>query len=217
MKHLVLTDIDRTVLESYKVVLDGLSAYLGSGYELILHSLESLEHSVVKIVNGHYTGRTEGSPITAYALEYLDYAKTLQTPAAKCYFNKKNGKTLKSVTIPIQGENRRIIGLLCINFHTEISFSEFFSAFIPPQVNEFQVSETFSSRTEDLIADSVASARTTVYADNSIPVTVKNKEIIRRLYTKGIFNMKEAVVQVADLLGISKNTVYLHLRNIENN
>ena len=46
MNYLTLTETDKTILESYKTVLDGLAEYLGDGYELILHSLENLEHSV---------------------------------------------------------------------------------------------------------------------------------------------------------------------------
>ena len=32
----------------------------------------------------------------------------------------------------------------------------------------------------------------------------------------GIFNMKDSVVKGAALLGISKNTVYMHIRNFKN-
>lgn len=66
-----LTPTDRQILNSYAHMLDGLGAYLGEGYELVLHSLESLDHSVIKIINGHYTSRKEGSPITDLALKML--------------------------------------------------------------------------------------------------------------------------------------------------
>lgn len=88
-KYLVLTKTDRIILESYKVVLDGLSKYLGDGYELILHSLEDLEHSVIKIINGHYTGRVEGAPITDLALSMLNKIKEKKEPQPLSYFNKK--------------------------------------------------------------------------------------------------------------------------------
>ncbi len=42
----------------------------------------------------------------------------------------------------------------------------------------------------------------------------KNKEIVSILYQKGIFNLKDSVVTIADHLGISKNTVYMHIRNM---
>uniref|UniRef100_UPI000B20528B PAS domain-containing protein n=1 Tax=Clostridium sp. NkU-1 TaxID=1095009 RepID=UPI000B20528B len=39
---------------------------------MVLHSLEDTEHSVIKIINGHHTGRTEGMPITDLALLMLE-------------------------------------------------------------------------------------------------------------------------------------------------
>ena len=44
----------------------------------------------------------------------------------------------------------------------------------------------------------------------------KNKEIIARLYSKGFFKLKNSVVECAEALGISKNTVYLHIRSCKN-
>ena len=63
----MFTETDFRILDSYKSVLDGLAAYLGDGYEIVLHSLHDLDHSVIKIINGHYTGRREGFPITDLA------------------------------------------------------------------------------------------------------------------------------------------------------
>ena len=63
-RNVMFTETDFRILDSYKSVLDGLAAYLGDGYEIVLHSLHDLDHSVIKIINGHYTGRREGFPIT---------------------------------------------------------------------------------------------------------------------------------------------------------
>lgn len=204
------------ILESYKIVLDGLSQYLGDGYELILHSLEDLEHSVIKIINGHYTGREEGAPITDLALAMLNKIKQDKEPKALSYFNKKNGKSLKSATIPVLGENKRIIGLICINFHMEISLNSFISTFIPEASCDINTTiETFSENVEDLITAALEETKQKVYANATVSSANKNKEIIHLLFQKGIFNMKDAVPKTAAYLGISRNTVYLHLRNME--
>lgn len=203
------------ILESYKIMMDGLSAYLGDGYELILHSLEDLEHSVIKIINGHYTGRTEGAPITDLALTMLDQLKQDENLEARPYFNKKYGSVLKSVTIPVIGEQKRIIGLFCINFHMELAFSTFISGFISDQPSWDHSPENFSKNADSLILSALNEAKDQIYADAAISSSNKNKEIIRSLQQKGIFNMKDAVSTIAENLNISKNTVYLHLRNIE--
>lgn len=213
--YLVLSPTDKVILESYKILLDGLSAYLGEGYEIILHSLEDLDHSVIKIINGHYTERCEGAPITDLALTMLEDLNRRSSLEVKAYFNHKSGKTLKSVTIPVVGEQRRIIGLLCINFHMEISVFNFLTQFLPNEASNISSSETFNKNADGLLISALEDAKAQIYGDKSVNASNKNKEIIRLLYQRGIFNIKDAVASVAEDLGISKNTVYLHLRNIQ--
>lgn len=213
--YLVLSPTDKVILESYKILVDGLSAYLGEGYEIILHSLENLDHSVIKIINGHYTERCEGAPITDLALTMLEDLNRRSSLEVKAYFNHKSGKTLKSVTIPVVGEQRRIIGLLCINFHMEISVFNFLTQFLPNEASNISSSETFNKNVDGLLISALEDAKAQIYGDKSVNASNKNKEIIRLLYQRGIFNIKDAVASVAEDLGISKNTVYLHLRNIQ--
>ena len=66
----IFTDEDRTILNSYKAVVDGVSALIGEHCEIVLHSLEDIEHSAICIANGHNTNRQVGSPITDLALLY---------------------------------------------------------------------------------------------------------------------------------------------------
>ncbi len=55
-----------------------------------------------------------------------------------------------------------------------------------------------------------------VYNDLSISASNKNKEIVSLLYQRGIFNLKDSVITISEQLGISKNTVYMHIRNLNN-
>lgn len=70
------TDEDRTILNSYIAVVEGVSALIGDHCEIVLHSLEDLEHSAMYIANGHNTNRKVGSPITDFALKSL---RSMQT------------------------------------------------------------------------------------------------------------------------------------------
>lgn len=216
--YIILTKSEKLILSSYKILVDGLADYLGNGYEIILHSLENLDQSIIKIINGHYTGRSKGSPITDLALSMLETLKNNNDKKSLSYFNKhKNGVIMKSTTIPITGENDRIIGLLCINFYTDLPLSDILSKFIPSE-SDFQskdeVLETFTEDIDTLIISALEEARLNVMQNLDISTSNKNKEIIRHLNTKGIFNLKDSVVKVATYMGISKNTVYMHLRNM---
>lgn len=218
MGKITLTQKDREILLSYRTMIQALSEYLGTGYELVLHSLDNLDASVIEICNGHYTGRTIGSPITDLALRMLseiekDPAKNIIT----YYANNKAGCPMKSCTIAVRGEHSRVIGLLCINFYLNTSLFDIFKDFSPNLSDTGADTEHFSDNVDDLFENAIQDAVTKVNMNPSISSANRNREIIRILYQQRIFTLKDAVQQVSDHLRISKNTVYLHLRNIENN
>jgi len=74
--------------------------------------------------------------------------------------------------------------------------------------------EYFANNATDTIAEAVNDARNQVMLNASIPTANKNKEIIRIIDKKGFFHIKDSVIKVSKALGVSKNTVYLHLRSI---
>lgn len=216
--NITLTPTDRAILESYKLLCEGLSEYIGDAYEIVLHSLESLEHSVVKIINGYYTGRSEGAPITPLALAMLAKIEAQQERGYITYHTRnKKGEPLKSSTIAIQGEDGRIIGVLCINLYMNTPFAQVIgSFFLDSQTlqEHAQESESLADTAEDLILPAVVAVRSQVMDSAAVSQANKNKEIISRLYARGIFNLKDSVVRTAEILGISKNTVYMHIRNL---
>ena len=221
--NVVLSPLDRIILKSYCSLVDGLSLYLGDGYEVVLHSLEDCSHSVIKIINGYHTRRKEGAPITDLALEMLEkISKAKDTPEAKgiSYSARtRNGEPLWSSTIPIMGEGERIIGLLCINLYLNTSFYNIIQNYAPRRAMDAEWTasrqETFVDSVEDLLESAIHQVRAEVMHDTAILSSRKNKEIITRLHARGIFNLKDAVVRTAAYLNISRNTVYMHIRNLE--
>ena len=205
------------ILESYKNVIDGLADYLGSGYEIVLHSLEDLEHSVIKIINGHHTGRKEGAPITDMALTMLSHMESDEGGRFITYFAKnKLGAPLKASTILIRGEKDRIIALLCINFYLNTPISEIISSWsVPEEGKDHQPSESFVENPAELLDALIKDTTARVESDPAITATNRVKAIIRLLDESGVFKLKGSVVFVAKELDISPNTVYLHLRNLK--
>ena len=212
-----LTKTDKIIMDSYASMIEGLSAYLGSAYEISLHSLEDYNHSVVKIMNGYHSGRSAGAPLTDLALNMLKRITDQGISATESYtaYNAINpaGEHLKSSTIPVIGENGRVIGILCINFYMDSPLSEILQSLAGNNSTRTE-HEHFASSTTDTISEAVNDARNQIMLNASIPAVNKNKEVIRILYEKGIFRIKDSVVEVANALNISKNTVYLHLRSI---
>lgn len=214
--NITLSDAERLVLDSYRNLVDGLADYLCDGYEIVLHSLESVEHAVIAIANGHHTGRGEGSPITDLAMQMLQNIKQNGGNGYTSYFTRNpQGEPLHSSTIVIYGEKHRAIGLLCINFYLNTPFSTIASNHTECTAARPMITETFVDNADELLERVVLQLKEEVDADSSILPSNKNKEIIRRCNKHGIFQIKNAVPSVAQLLNISKNTVYLHLKSIE--
>ncbi|MEI9883406.1 transcriptional regulator [Atlantibacter hermannii] len=209
---------DFEILKSYEAVVDGLAMLIGPHCEIVLHSLQDLKCSAIRIANGEHTGRKIGSPITDLALRMLHDMTGADSSVSKCYFTRaKSGVLMKSVTIAIRNRDQRVIGLLCINMNLDVPFSQIMSTFIPPETpdQEAPSSVNFASSVEDLVMQTLEFTIEEVNADRSVSNNAKNRQIVLNLYEKGIFDIKDAINQVADRLNISKHTVYLYIRQFK--
>ncbi len=209
---------DHEILKSYESVVDGLAMLIGSYCEIVLHSLEDLKCSAVRIANGEHTGRKIGSPITDLALRMLHDMAGDDSSVSKTYFTRaKSGALMKSVTIAIRNREQRVIGLLCINMNLDVPFSQVMQTFMPPQTQEDVPSPVnFASSVDELVAQTLEFTIEEVNADRNVANNVKNRQVVLNLYEKGIFDIKDAINQVADRLNISKHTVYLYIRQFKN-
>lgn len=207
-----LSDEDHAILASYFPVVDGIAALIGEHCEIVLHSLEFLEHSAIYIVNGHNTDRKIGSPITDRALWSLHHMQT--DSVSKPYFTKaKGGGLMKSITIAIRNGKQHVIGLICININLDVPMSQFLQNFIAPQ--EANNSVNFASSVEDLVAQTIETTIEEIQNDRNVANNNKNRQIVTTLFEKGIFDIKDAINQVAEQLDISRHTVYLYIRQLK--
>ena len=212
----ILTEQDKAILRSYLPIAEGVAEFWGENCEVVIHNLARLDSSVMKIINGNHSGRQEGAPISEVTLSFVN--KMVADPSLNhvTYFAKnKRGETFKASISAIKGEKGNIIGLFCINFYLSASLLSLMQTFTPTAKAEHEnISETFVENTEELMLNALEEAKRAVYENLSISSSNKNKEIVAILYQKGIFNLKDSVITIANHLGISKNTVYMHIRNM---
>ncbi|OOE74123.1 hypothetical protein BZG74_07205 [Salinivibrio sharmensis] len=209
-----LNQQDSIILQSYSAVVDGLAALIGEHCEIVLHALDDLNKSAIKIANGENTGRQVGSPITDLALRMLRDIEGSERNFSRAYFTRaKSGTLMKSITVAIRNGDNRIIGLLCININLDAPFSQVLQAFIPDdQAKQAASSVNFASDVEELVDKTVERTVEEVNADKTVSNNTKNRQIVMALYDKGIFDIKDAINRVAARLNISKHTVYLYVR-----
>ena len=205
---------DKIILRSYEAVVDGIASLIGPFCEIVLHSLEDLNTSAIKIANGENTGRQVGSPITDLALKMLQDIEGSERNFSRSYFSRaKGGVLMKSITVAIRNGNNRVIGLLCVNVNLDAPFSQVLQSFMPTEeAKEAASSVNFASDVEELVDQTVERTIEEINADKSVSNNTKNRQIVMELFDKGIFDIKDAINRVAERLNISKHTVYLYIR-----
>lgn len=208
------TPYDKIILKSYEAVVDGIASLIGPFCEIVLHSLEDLNTSAIKIANGENTGRQVGSPITDLALRMLKDIEKSERNFSRSYFTRaKGGVLMKSITVAIRNGDNRVIGLLCINVNLDAPFSQILQSFMPTaDAKDAASSVNFASDVEELVDQTVNRVIEEINTDHTVSNNIKNRQIVMELYDKGIFDIKDAINRVAERLNISKHTVYLYIR-----
>ena len=121
---------------------------------------------------------------------------------------------MRSTTTVIKGTGGYPIGLLCINFDLSTPFNELAAQFTQP-CSASPDSEHFAIDFEDLVLTKVRKIEAEVKSDPSIPVRQKTHEIIVRLHDEGVFKLRKSVPRIAEILSVSRDVIYMHLRALK--
>lgn len=211
---IVLNMESNSIFQLLEKVVEGVARAFGSNCEVVLHSVEDLRHSVVKIVNGHVTGRTEGSPMTDYGLKLLNEADSLGDDVIGVYNTRADdGRLLKSVSILLRNNAGDIIGIMCINIDLTVPLLDFVKEFsTSTEVNYEKAIEHFPATLDELMNETFDALENDTGIQVALNRTEKNKTIVMELYRKGMFKVAGAVDLVAKKMGISRYTVYNYIR-----
>jgi predicted transcriptional regulator YheO len=205
------------LIESLKIVVDGIAKTFGSRCEVVLHDFRNLDHSIVKIANGHITGRSVGAPITDFGLKILR-SGSQETLLINYPSVGKNGRKLKSSTFLFRDRARKPIAALCINFDVSdilsfnLAIQDIFEVSgIAPQEGGVETFEGNMLSTLGTTADRVIKkAGKTVLAMK----TTEKIEIVRELDSQGFFLIKGAVKLLAEKMNVSKFSIYNYLGQV---
>ena len=218
------------ILLNLAPVVRGIAKTFGKDCEVLLHDTTNLESSIVIVENGHVTGRKIGSPMTDLGLYFLqsdlfkdtDFIANYQTES-------KNGEKLKSTTIFIRDDKKKIIGFLCINYalNNLLELRKKIDDFcvVNNMVNNKDVDKSIfnNEEKEEIFAENLDDLleRVFIKAQQKIgkPIEKMQKddklEIVRYLQKKGIFLVKGNIEKIAKRLSVSRYTVYNYLSEIK--
>lgn len=204
------------IVKLFEPVVDAIAETFGKNCEVVLHDLTDLEHSIVKIANGHITGRKVGDPITDLGLRTLK-SHSKDGYLCKSYPTKaKDGRPLKSNSVLIRDPNGNIVGALCINLDiTAYNYiMDVISQICSFSTTEYEIKETFENDVERLL-DNIINEVIGKRKKTILKIDSSEKEaIIRELEDRGVFMIKGAMKKVSETLGISKVSLYKYLESI---
>lgn len=207
-----------TFLKCFDLVVDCIADLFGPNCEVVLHDISDLEHSILKIRNGHVTGRKVGDSMTDVGLEMIKEAENGFSIIGNYNPKTKTGKILKSNAINIRDPEGKHIGILCINLDVNelIQCEQKIRNFY--KVEDERKDKVSEEHFEENIWSIMHEIIDNVIEEHGISIHNLKKEdrleIINKVDKKGLFLIKGAVLQVGKILGISSPTVYKYLEEI---
>lgn len=216
-------DRDRAtkILDLFAQVVEPLAQALGEGCEAVIHDLSNMENSVYAI-GGGVTGRSVGAPPTDLLLQHvLSGAKgNIIGYATKL----PGGREGRSSTIIIRDPSTgTAVGALCLNIDvTNVQQAHHLLGAMlgfDPKTGNDEQSEAPTEAFPRTVAELTSQMVNEVISNSGIPVELMKKshklEVVEELERRGVFQVKEAVEDVATALDVTRFTIYNYLNELQ--
>jgi len=206
------------IIEKFLPLVANLGKTFGDNCEVVLHDFSDLKHSIVAIENGHITGRKIDDAMTE-----LSYKKVLEGNTKEDIINytgkSRDGRVLKSSTTFIRDDKGVAVGCFCVNFDiTELVAAR-------KVFNDIMKIESDLVFTKDTVDEEINKVSNVLgqlvqkaIEDFGKPIIYMTKDekvsVVRRLDEQGTFMIKGAIDYVAEVLCVSRYTIYNYLDEI---
>lgn len=200
------------IIERYFPIADLIAGTFGKECEVAVHDLENPEQSVVYVVNGNVTGRARGQSFDHLIKNVLLSKDFKEDRLINYTFETTEGKKIRSSSLLIRDENKKVIGMICINYDTTryLYMEESLKAFFGQGQEEAAQKEGKPDQDVMAIIDDLIMK--IIGTDDAKNLNRKRcVELVKFMDEKGIFLVKGAMDKVAELMGVSRITVYSYL------
>lgn len=191
-------------MQTYHSIAEAISLLLYPHAEVIIHDLKS---GLISAIFNPFSKRKKGDE------SLLDPVK--KYPDIFPPYNKMNwdGKLLRSVSITLRNNQNTPIALMCIN--VDLSKWNDLYQYLEKMIkvenapNEILFKDDWRERINVFVTDYIK--------ENNLNFKTLSREekqtLVVALHKKGAFNAKNAANYVADVLDLSRATIYNYLRN----
>lgn len=203
------------ILDRYKPVADMIFATFGTNCEVVLHDLQNVQSSLIYI-KGTVTGRELGAPTTEVILKELRQHGNQVKDKLGYTTRTKEGKLVKTSISFIRNDHGEVIGFLGINFDiTAFSMvnqiiKDFSSTTDFDQVDTHS-NESYAKNIEEVFDHLI----TTALTETGVQIQDMSREdkirFVQNLEEKGTFLIQGSAERIANVLSVSKQTIYNYL------
>jgi len=191
-------------------VADGIVAVVGSHCEVVIHDFSDLGHSAIYIA-GDLTGRRPGAPVPD--LSFIKNELDRDTADQLNYLTTIEGKTFQSTTVWLRDIDGAICGAVCINIDNSglIKAREIIDMYTDStrHLSELTVENTFARDLDHLIGLAINSFMAANKINDITKMNSDEKiELVQHLDHKGFFQIRGTVNRLADILCVSRASIY---------
>ena len=177
--------------------------------EVVLHDLRQPEHAI-RVIENNLSGRHVGDSVTELGLLRIkdpNYPSVIQNYANRF----PDGRPAKSTSIGIKNAEGKYIAALCLNLDVSVlspvtlALSNLVATEPGNRDEQLEFLRDRNSRELRGVVEGIAAEQSSTPRAMS---RAAKKDLVRRLRADGYFESRDAAQTIADMLGISRATVY---------
>lgn len=200
-----------TDLKKYIPIAESIAKLLHPFAEVVLHDMK--KNQITKIFNS-FSQRRQGDDSCIDNIEALEKGPDINGPYI---YDNFYGNCVKYITTVLRNDEGEAIGLLCIN----IDIKDFqihrnkINHFLEKKTDSSDFDKLFDNDWQDRIRSFVQSFLKEKNRSLSKLTKQERMELVRSLHTAGGFRATNAANFTADVLGVSRATIYNYLNKAE--
>ncbi|MFI6888972.1 transcriptional regulator [Streptosporangium canum] len=177
--------------------------------EVVLHDLRQPEHAI-RVIENNLSGRKVGDSVTELGLRRIadpNYPSVIQN-----YPNQfPDGRPVKSTSIGIKNAEGRYVAALCLNLDVStlspmtLSLANLVATEVEHRGEALEALRDRTARELRDVIETFAAERAAIPRALS---RAAKKDLVRQLHRDGYFASRSSTETIADLLGVSRSTVY---------
>ncbi|MBY0223195.1 helix-turn-helix transcriptional regulator [Sporosarcina aquimarina] len=197
--------------DAYIRMADAIYGIFNVNCEIVIHDITDVESSLIYL-KGDVTGRSLGAPTTEFILKELKKKPEDIKDFNGIITNTTRGKIIKTSIVFIRNLSGEVIGFLGINLDiTEMNrLHQVLGEMILPETNnsDQQFDESYATHIDEVFDQITKSTIVELGIDIDNLKRKDRIKFVRHLESKGMFLIQGSTDRIAELIGVSKQTIY---------